>query len=159
MIHHASIPARDPQHVATVLAELIGGKVYPFPPLKGAFFVVSGDPRGTMIEVYPHTVQLDPEKLLSTASPPAPYHPFHMLLSVPLERDEIESITEREGWKTEFIVAGFHGKPPAFHLYRCWVENRLLIELVPQSMIGEYEGFMQFARLDALGIAEPVYAG
>ena len=28
MIHHVSIPARDPQHVAEVLAELMGGKSY-----------------------------------------------------------------------------------------------------------------------------------
>ena len=37
MIHHVSIPAREPQHVAEVLAELMGGKCYPFGPLEGAF--------------------------------------------------------------------------------------------------------------------------
>jgi hypothetical protein len=31
MIHHVSIPAREPQHVAEVLAELMGGKCYPLP--------------------------------------------------------------------------------------------------------------------------------
>src|SRR5712671_3202276 len=30
-------PAREPQHVAEVLAELMGGKCYPFGPLEGAF--------------------------------------------------------------------------------------------------------------------------
>ena len=37
MIHHVSIPACEPQHVAEVLAELLGGKCYPFGPLEGAF--------------------------------------------------------------------------------------------------------------------------
>ncbi len=31
MIHHVSIPARDPRRVSAVLAELMGGKSYPFP--------------------------------------------------------------------------------------------------------------------------------
>lgn len=29
MIHHVSIPARDPRHVAEVLAELMRGKCHP----------------------------------------------------------------------------------------------------------------------------------
>ena len=37
MIHHVSIPAREPRHVAEVLAELMGGKHHPFGPLEGAF--------------------------------------------------------------------------------------------------------------------------
>ena len=31
MIHHISISARDPEHVAAVLAELMDGRVFPFP--------------------------------------------------------------------------------------------------------------------------------
>jgi hypothetical protein len=46
MIHHVSIPAREPRRVAEVLAELMGGSCHPFGPLEGAFFVVmSGDAR------------------------------------------------------------------------------------------------------------------
>jgi hypothetical protein len=29
-----------------------------------------------------------------------------------------------------------------------WIENRVLFEFVPQSMIHEYETYMQFGRLD-----------
>jgi hypothetical protein len=36
MIHHVSIPAREPRHVAEVLAELMGGKCHPFRPLEGS---------------------------------------------------------------------------------------------------------------------------
>src|SRR5215831_15501890 len=58
MIHHVSIPAREPQHVAEVLAELMGGKCFPFGPLEGAFMAASGDAHGTMIEVYPERDRL-----------------------------------------------------------------------------------------------------
>jgi hypothetical protein len=34
MIHHVSIPAREAQHVAEVLAELMNGKCLPFGPLE-----------------------------------------------------------------------------------------------------------------------------
>ena len=59
MIHHVSIPAREPQHVAEVLAELVNGKCFPFGPLEGAFMAASGDANGTMIEVYPERTTLD----------------------------------------------------------------------------------------------------
>ena len=47
MIHHFSIPARDPAQVAQVLADLLGGRAYRFPgPLPGAAMAVSGDQIG-----------------------------------------------------------------------------------------------------------------
>ena len=52
MIHHVSIRAREPEHVAQVLAELMAGKCYPFGPLEGAYMAASGDQHGSMIEVY-----------------------------------------------------------------------------------------------------------
>ena len=63
MIHHVSIPAREPQHVAEVLAELMYGTCVPFGPLEGAFMARSNDANGTMIEVYPERATLDiPER-------------------------------------------------------------------------------------------------
>jgi hypothetical protein len=101
MIHHVSIPAREPQHVAEVLAELMGGKCYPFGPLEGAFMAASGDAHGTMIEVYPERATLDIPKnddqvvFGDNASPPETW-PFHVLLSVPLQPEQIEAIGARE---------------------------------------------------------------
>ncbi|HEY3920188.1 MAG TPA: hypothetical protein VGL83_20525 [Stellaceae bacterium] len=113
MIHHASLPARDPRRVATVLAELLGGRAYRFPLLEGAFQVVSGDADGTMIEIYPAGVQLEPESGFVQAGQTAAYHPFHLLLSVPLAAAEIERIGTREGWHCDASVAGLPGRLPA----------------------------------------------
>jgi len=41
MIHHVSIPAREAQRVAGMLAQLMGGQCYPFGPLEGAFMATS----------------------------------------------------------------------------------------------------------------------
>ena len=97
MIHHVSIPAREPQHVAEVLAELMGGKCFPFGPLEGAFMAASGDAHGTMIEVYPERATLDiPDRddqvvFGENRSPPQNW-PFHVFLSVSLEPEQVERI-------------------------------------------------------------------
>jgi hypothetical protein len=54
MIHHISLAANDPRHVAEVLAELMNGRSYPFPGgIPDLLMAVTGDKHGTMIEVYP----------------------------------------------------------------------------------------------------------
>ena len=60
MIHHLSIAARDPKHVAGVLAELMGGKAVPFPPNPGSFFALQLDEHGSGVEVYPAGTELQP---------------------------------------------------------------------------------------------------
>jgi len=152
MIHHISIPARNSSNVAKVLAELTNGRIYPFPPAwcKDAYQVVSGDAHGSMIEIYPEDYHLEPVKEIFRKGPAATFHPFHILLSLPIEGAEIERIVAREGWPIEFTPVGTPGLKPAFHCYRVWVENLTLFELVPSSMVAEYETYMQFNRLDEL---------
>ena len=95
MIHHVSISARAPQHVAEVLAELMNGRAYPFPGgIADSFMAVSSDDDGAMIEVYPETVTLRPgtddSQVVSGNTQGEPgYAPFHILLSVPLDRDSV----------------------------------------------------------------------
>ena len=56
--------------------------------------------------------------------------PFHALLSVPLEPDEIERIGAREGWRAKTFGRGMQGQKPFFHVIEFWLENRLMIEVV-----------------------------
>ena len=159
MIHHFSIPARDPFEVARVLARLIGGHAYRFPgPLPGAAMAVSGDRHGTMIEVYPDAVVMAPgegEAPVAYQSQPADraHAGFHALLSVPLDRAAIERIGAEAGWRTKFFSRAAPGRPPVFHVVEVWVENRILLEVVPADMIEVYETYMQPARMDALKLA------
>ena len=149
MIHHVSIPAREPQHVAKVLAELMVGECHPFGPLDGAYMATSGDAHGTMIDVYPEQATLDipdnddPVLFGENKTPPHAW-PFHMLLSVPLEQDEIERIGAREGWRTKAFGRGARGgQKPFFHVIEFWLENRLMIEVISPAMAKEYEDFMK----------------
>lgn len=155
MIHHISFPARDPQHVAEVLAELMGGKCYPFRPVPGSFMAVSGDAHGTLIEVHSADVLIVPLRSPTRrADAPEPQHTaFHMFLSVPLPREQVEAIGQREGWTTQFCTRPSAdllapGQKPLFCLIEVWVENHFLIEVVPQDLLGEYETLFQINQLD-----------
>lgn len=155
MIHHISIPARDPVRVAAVLAEILDGRDFPFSgPLPGARMAMSGDANGTMIEVYQDTMTLVPGDgdgpVVFTPAPATGYVGFHALISVPLGRDAIERIGAREGWRTKFLGRGAPGQNPVFHLLEFWVENRIMLELAPADMVSDYTNYMQIDRIDAI---------
>lgn len=160
MIHHVSIPAREPQRVAEVLAELMGGRCVPFSPLEGAFMAMSGDEHGSMIEVYPERATLeipqdDQQVVFGEHAPPRAW-PFHVLLSVPRSREEIEQIGERAGWRTKTFGRGIPGQKPFFHVIELWIENRLMIEVASPDMAEEYEACLKspaMAAIDPTAIA------
>ena len=155
MIYHVSISAKDPRHVADVLAELMGGRAYPFPgSVADSFMAVSGDEHGTLVEVYPEGVTLVPGQggdqvaAARQDSPPAGW-PFHFLLSVPADRATIERIGAREGWRTQFLARG-RADRPFFHVIEFWIENRLMVELVTAEMAAPYLDLIKLEKLDAM---------
>lgn len=155
MIHHVSLAARDPKHVAQVLAELMGGRCYPFPGgIADSFIAVSGDAHGTAVEVYPDGMRLRPDGHNAVrgehAGPDGEYGPFHLLLSVPTDQATVEQIGKREGWTTRLCGRGAPGQKPLFHVIEFWLENRIMVEVAPQDMIGDYERRLQFSVLDAM---------
>jgi hypothetical protein len=159
MIHHVSIPAREPQRVAEVLAELMNGQCGPFGPLEGAFMATSGDANGTMIEVYPERTTLDipdHDDQVVFAETPTPQRawPFHVLLSVPHEAEEVEQIGAREGWRAKVFGRGLQGQKPFFHVIEFWLENRLLIEVATPAMAREYLDFLNGAKIATMSDPE-----
>jgi hypothetical protein len=163
MIHHVSIPARDPEHVARVLAELFGGYAGPFVgAIPGAWVVFQEDGFGSGIEVYSERTTLVPgggETMsgVRLAEPPQAVA-FHALISVKADRATIERIGAREGWRTQHCWRGPPGRP-FFELYEFWVENRILLELATEDMLPAYvkvaNGPAQRALLAAGKAAHP----
>ncbi len=150
MIHHMSIPAQNPHHVASVLAELFQGTIMPFPPLEGAYVVLAKDDYGTLIEVYPMGSEIMPGHGTDEASFCRNAHPYrfsavHVAISVPLSQADIEAIAQREGWR----VLSCH-RDGLFNLIEFWVENHLMLELLPPEMAEGYLQAMAPASLDRL---------
>jgi hypothetical protein len=152
MIHHLSIAASDPEHVAGVLAELMGGKAVPFPPNPGSFFALQLDEHGSGVEVYPAGTELRPggENGGTFVKKDARgYGPTHFALSVKTDADSVEAIAKREGWQS------FNCNRGPFHVIEVWVENESMVEILPPEYAAEYLAFTNPAKIAASMAAAP----
>src|ERR1700704_5337605 len=142
MIHHLSIAARDPKHVAGVLAELMGGKAVPFPPNPGSFFALQLDEHGSGVEVYPAGTELQPGGAVGGSfvrNDPRGYGSTHFALSVQTDADAVQAIAQRAGWHCYDCNRG------PFHVIEVWVENETMVEILPPDYAAEY---LTFTRPD-----------
>lgn len=140
-IHHATMPATKPAHVAGVLAELTGGRVVPLPHIEQAFLVVDPKDPGTAIEIWPRTARADvgsPHIVHDGDEGPERW-PHHAYVSVDLDSDAILAIFEREGWPATIDHVGPPGS--GFHLVRGWIEGRTCMELASPAQRDEYVSF------------------
>ena len=140
MIHHLSIAARNPQRVGEVFAELIDGVCTPFPPNPGSYMSFARDGHGTAVEIYPADSVMRPNgeagaDFVSTGQAQS-FSPVHFALSVDREVPEIEAIARREGWDCFVCDRGGH-----FHVVELWIENRILVELLPPTFASRYVDF------------------
>lgn len=170
MIHHLSIAARNPRLVAAVLAEVLGGEAYAFPPRPGSFIALAGDDRGSAIEVYPLGTELHPgtgpsrpwtaqdgsattphEVQIRGGFPSHPWTATHVAVASPLSEAEVHALARREGWRAVTCDRG-----PAFQVVELWLENRTLVEVLAPSMVDRYRAFLvPAAWREAFGL-EPV---
>ncbi len=147
-IHHFTIPAHDPERVARVLAEILGGRVIPIPHPHGTLLVYGGDSDGSAIEVWPAGTrgEVGAHELEVRDAPLPEAWPHHAYVTSDVaEPDQILAVFAREGWKAEKV----HNGPPhaGFSLVRGWIENHAGIEIGGRAMREEYERF--FAQLAA----------
>lgn len=138
MIHHFSIPAENPQHVAEVIAEVFKGFSSPFPPNPGSYIAFAQDHYGTAIEVYPRGTELTPgqdhEQLNFELHPaPSKFIATHAAVSVPISQAQIEKIGKREGWRVQFC-----DREGIFDVIEFWLENCVMLELLTPEMAEKY---------------------
>jgi hypothetical protein len=146
MIHHISISANNPLHVAQVIAELWQGEVMPFPEHEGSYMALSYDSYGSLILVLPKGAELLP-RLSSdtddasefTHNPHASaYTATHAAISVPVSESVIWEIAAREGWHAVHC-----DRQDFFEVIELWLENQVLLELLPPTIAPKYLAFMQ----------------
>ncbi|WP_336978046.1 hypothetical protein [Altererythrobacter fulvus] len=150
MLFHLSIDARQPHHVASVLAELFGGgTVTPFPPVsEGSWLAMAGDERNTMVEVYPRGTVL--EEVQGDADAVGNYDPragsvpgfsTHFAMATRLSQDEVMAIAGREGWP-----AKYRSRAGMFGVIEMWIEGERMIEVLTQDMQDEYLASMSVSN-------------
>jgi hypothetical protein len=142
MLFHLSIDARDPRHVASVIAELFGnGKAAPFPPVAtGSWVALALDERNTTVEVYPRGTVLQPvEGDADGVGLPDPARgtdfgvATHFAMATPLAQEQVLAIAEREGWPAKYRKRG-----GAFGVIELWLEGDRMVEVLTAEMQTEY---------------------
>lgn len=151
MIHHISFAVRNPLHAAEVIAELWQGRAIPFPNHPGSYIALALDSYGTAIEFLPQGTVI---KMGSTDEPaqfsePNPnaagYTATHVNFAVPIDEAKIYEIADREGWcAVRCNRGGF------FELIEFWVENEVLLELLPPNLMQQYLMTMQPENITAI---------
>jgi hypothetical protein len=136
MIHHISIPAKNPVNVAEVLAELFNGYCAPFPSHPGSYVAFAADDYGTLIEVYPLGTEMIPGKqdqpIQYQQNSSNQFIATHAAISIPLNESQINSIAEREQWRCLRCSRGY------FEVIEFWVENAVLLELATPELAQQY---------------------
>lgn len=137
MIHHLSVPAADPRHVAEVLVELLDGELTEFGPLPGGWIAWAGDDVGTAVEVYPLGTEMVPPDGSGQAGfrhdPAASGHTAtHATLSVQRTAEEVLALGAREGWRAVRLSRG------PFEVIELWLEGRVMLEVLTPEMAEDY---------------------
>ncbi len=138
MIHHISIPAKNPAHVASVIAELFNtGYSAPFQSNADSYVALAGDEYGTLIEVYPWGTQMTPGEddkpiQFQHQNTSNQFISCHAAISIPLNQSQIESIAKREQWRCVRCNRGY------FDVIEFWVENTVLLELATPELAEHY---------------------
>lgn len=145
MIHHLSIPATDPLHVAQVLVELFDGALTRFGPYRDSYIAWTGDEHGSAIEVFPSGTELLPDAGAGQANfrhngQTSGYTTTHATVSVRRTKQEIQALAAREGWRAVQLSRG------SFDVIEFWIENKVMLELMTPEMTQGYLAATRFER-------------
>lgn len=160
MLFHMSIAAHDPQRVAKVIAEFWSGEAFPFPPVSdNGWIAVSGDARGTALEVYPVDVVLREHEgdadAYGEATGQIGYTASHGAIATEMDMDTVMAIAKRESWPAKYRKRG-----GMFGVVEIWIEGRQMMEVLTPEMQAEYQacmGFETWRRVrDAVMTGQPI---
>jgi hypothetical protein len=129
MIFHASLPAREPERVARVLAELTEGHITPF-FRPNSFMAFGKDPTKIMIEVLP----VDDKAFQADGDARELYDSMHLAVGVDLTPEQVLAIGEREGWRTRRMTRG----GGSFDVIELWLEDHFMLEVLTPEMQADY---------------------
>jgi hypothetical protein len=159
MIHHLSISVKNPEHVAKVLADLMGGYSGPFPVSPGAYIACQMDDHGTAVEIYPAGTELHPVKveegfgIMQRQPRNPPFVSTHFALSVKRSPEEIYAIMEKEDW-----LCRRHDRAQ-FPVIEVWIENIQMFELLPPEFAQKYLEITEAGKRKMLAGQDPFKFG
>ena len=138
MLFHLSIDADDPKFVSDVLAKILGGAAFPFPPVAcGSWVAMAGDARNTSVEVYPRGTEfveaLGDADAIGVQGVGNMRSATHFAIETRLSREEVFALAHRFGWPVKYRRRG-----GVFGVIEFWLEGTRMIEILTAEMVQEY---------------------
>ncbi|TFI58712.1 hypothetical protein E2493_08755 [Sphingomonas parva] len=148
MLFHMSMAAERPEQAARMIAELWGGRAYPFPPVaEGSWIAMAGDDRGSAIEFLPLGTEFHEGEgdamVRDVAGAPVRHGPVHVAIATELSIDQVKAIGARHGAPTKVCSRG------PFRVIELWLEGTFMIEVLTAEMQSEYLAAMHFEGWEA----------
>jgi hypothetical protein len=109
---------------------------------------LAGDERRTVLDVYPRGREHVPaagEYAVRTNPAPSPHSEVHLALHTVLAEQSVLAIASREAWFAQRSDRG-----GLFAVVEFWVENKFLLELLPDSEQRRYVENVSASNLKAL---------
>jgi len=142
MIAHVSMPADDCQHVARVLAKMLGGGALRFPPggpsawncwSRQNDFQIVVTPRGkVMVEGPTEQIWVSREGRFEDRACES-----HFAMGVERSAADIVAMAQAAGWHARICNRG-----GMFDLVEVWVENAYLVEVLDPQQLADYRRSM-----------------
>lgn len=135
---HASLPADNPAHVASVLAEIINGEVLAFPPGGSDAYVAWANDGSVALEITKRGSALTFGPVEAEWRPDASTErrtESHLAISVALSKAQIIKIAKTANWPVRHCVRA-NG---LFDLVEVWVEGAFLLEFFDPSQTETYK--------------------
>ncbi|HEY0412955.1 MAG TPA: hypothetical protein VGD66_07430 [Allosphingosinicella sp.] len=156
MLFHLSADAEDPQRAAELVAELWGGRAYPFPPVgKGSWVAMAGDARNTTFEFYRRGTELHPgegeAEGYAVEAKGRGFVPTHAAIATSLTTEEVKAAAARHGAPAKHCVRG----GGLFAVIEVWIEGRFLIEVLTAEMQAQYQENVTPAKWERMLAAGP----
>ncbi len=158
MLFHVSIEADNPRQVAEALAEIWCGAAAPFPAAtEGSWVALSGDERGTIVEIYPRGTEIHPvlgdNDAKGIRGVERRHNATHFAMGTQLADFEVFAIAKREGWPAKYRKRG-----GAFGVIEIFVEGCQMVEVLTDEMQREYVGAVSIPNWMAMLAAQRLAA-
>jgi hypothetical protein len=140
MLFHLSIEADNPQRMAQFFAEAWEGEALPFPSVTpGSWAALSGDDRGTIIEIYPRGTEIHAAEgdrdAIGVRVAPHRHNATHMAIATPKSEADIYALCDRYGYSAKYRRRG-----GVFGVIEIFAEDCQMIEILTDEMQREYTG-------------------
>ena len=140
MLFHLSIEADNPQRLAQFFAEAWEGEALPIPTVTpGSWAALSGDDRGTIIEIYPRGTEIHPAEddrdAIGVRVAPHRYNATHMAIATAKSEADIYALCDRYGYSAKYRRRG-----DVFGVIEIFAEDCQMIEILTDEMQREYTG-------------------